>query len=208
MCSRDTVVEAAKRCPNEPCSGTTGQVQKAFCARSTKSQVTERPPNRLSTLNRHLYISYCVFRGRRRYAIRTTQYATAFDERMQETAHNLQITIDTVLPRHRLQVKGNPNVLGFPVSRRAGERLDAGARPERRARLVERNVPGAPMPRICRSMPPAVRVHVVGHAVGNVHLTRIHVHVVEESRPHVVAIALFVLGGKPHLLVQVERGEL
>ena len=68
--------------------------------------------------------------------------------------------------------------------------------------------PGAPMPRICRSMPPAVRVHVVGHAVGNVHLTRIHVHVVEESRPHVVAIALFVLGEKPHLLIQVERSEL
>ena len=50
MCSRDTVVEAAKRCPNEPCSGTTGQVQKAFCARSTKSQATEHPPNRLLVL--------------------------------------------------------------------------------------------------------------------------------------------------------------
>jgi hypothetical protein len=68
MCSQDTVVEVAKRCPNEPgtlvCqSGTTGRgdlrssVQKAFCARSTKSQTTERPPNRLTERNVHLLFS-------------------------------------------------------------------------------------------------------------------------------------------------------
>ncbi len=40
--TRDTVGDAAERRPNEPCSGTPGYVQKAFCARSTKSQRPER----------------------------------------------------------------------------------------------------------------------------------------------------------------------
>ena len=46
MRSRDTVGDAAKRRSNEPCSGATGRVQKPFCARSTKSQASDIPPNR------------------------------------------------------------------------------------------------------------------------------------------------------------------
>ena len=54
MRSRETVGDAAKRRSNEPCSGATGRVQKPFCARSTKSQASDSPPNSFPTLQRRM----------------------------------------------------------------------------------------------------------------------------------------------------------